>query len=210
MLKKIIIWCFLLGVFALVFAFACNWWVKRSVLGQQMDTIDELPARKVTLVLGTGKFTKSGYLNPYFTSRIIAAAQLYHSGKTEHFILSGDNGTKGYNEPEDMRAALIEKGVPASAITLDYAGFRTLDSVVRCQKIFQQEEITIVSQAFHNTRALFIANHYGLKAVAFAAKEVPYHRYKIWTRELLARTKAVLDLYVLRTQPKFLGEVVEI
>ncbi|MCB0642785.1 MAG: YdcF family protein [Phaeodactylibacter sp.] len=210
MLKKIILAFLLLGALTALLTFTCNWWVRRSASGQLYDQVEALPYNRVALVLGTGKHTRGGYLNPYFSTRIRAAAELYRAGKVEHFIVSGDNSRKGYNEPADMREALVDQGVPATAITLDYAGFRTLDSVVRCKEVFRQERFTIVSQPFHNIRALFIANHYGLETVAFAAAEVPSSRMKIWARELLARTKAVLDLYVLKTQPRYLGEEVEI
>jgi SanA protein len=105
-----------------------------------------------------------------------------------------------------MKKALIEKGIPDSAITLDYAGFRTLDSVVRCKWVFGQDDVIIVSQEFQNERALFIAEHFGINAVAFNAQDVP-SRYSIRTsiREYFARVKAVMDIYVLRTQPKFPG-----
>ena len=137
--------------------------------------------------------------------------QLYKAGKIKHIIASGDNRTKYHNEPMDMKKSLMARGVPKEAITLDYAGFRTLDSVVRCQKIFSQNDIIIVSQAFHNQRALFIADFYDIKAIGFNARYVPLRNdIKTPIREYLARIKAVLDLYVLKTQPKFLGKKVEV
>lgn len=136
-----------------------------------------------------------------------AAAKLYQAGKVRHFILSGDNHTETYDEPSDMKAALMARDIPESAITLDYAGFRTLDSVVRCNSVFDQKQVIIVSQEFHNLRAVFIARSKGMDAVAFNARGVS-RRYslKTWLREYLARTVAVLDVYVLGTQPHFLGE----
>ena len=123
----------------------------------------------------------------------------------------GDNGNRGYNEPEDMKQALLEKGVPEKAMTLDYAGFRTLDSVVRCKEVFQQTDFIIVSQAFHNHRALFIARQKGMAAVAFNARSVGgASGLKLNLREYLARTKAVLDLYFLKKNPRFLGEKIDI
>ena len=170
-----------------------------------------IPKNRVALVLGTGKRTGRGNINLYFKYRMEAAAKLYHAGKVQHLLLSGDNHTKGYDEPTEMRDYLIGLGVPASAITLDYAGFRTLDSVVRARKILGQTELTVVSQRFHNERALFLCKQNGIEAVAFNAKDVPraYHRYGP-VREALARTKAVLDVYVLGTDPEFLGEPVKI
>ena len=139
------------------------------------------------------------------------AATLYSMGKIDHFILSGDNSTKYYNEPLEMQKALVKKGVPESAITLDYAGLRTLDSVVRSKKIFGQDKITIITQPFHSYRALFISRYYNMDAVAMVADEPSLDgTFKVRLREYLARTKAVLDLYVFKTDPRFLGEKEEI
>jgi len=141
-----------------------------------------------------------------------AAEKLYNAGKVEYFIVSGDNRKKGYNEPEDMRADLIRRGVPADKIYLDYAGFRTLDSVIRCKEVFGQEDITIISQKFHNERATFLAKAKGIKNVhAFNARDVSrqYGRsaVKVKIREVGAKTYAVLDL-VFNKKPKYLGEKV--
>ncbi len=184
-----------------------NIWITKSSEAKMFDTVTQIPKNKVGLVLGTIKILPNGRLNYYFKYRIDAAAQLYHSGKVEYLLVSGDNRKRGYNEPEDMRAALIEKGVPASKIYLDYAGFRTLDSVVRCKEIFGQNKFTVVSQAFHNQRALFIGNKRGMDLVGFNAKNVS-QRYgrKTNIREVLAKTAAVLDLYFLNRMPKYLGE----
>ena len=99
-----------------------------------------------------------GSPNPFFEKRIETAAELYRIGKIDHFILSGDNRSMYYNEPMAMLKALLKKGVPASAITLDYAGLRTLDSIVRCKQIFGQNKIIIITQPFHSYRALFISS----------------------------------------------------
>ena len=147
----------------------------------------------------------------YFTYRILAAYELFKTGKVQILLLSGDNHVKGYDEPSDMKEALIHMGVPDSCIVVDYAGFRTLDSVVRCKEIFGEDSITIVSQEFHNQRALFIANKHGINAVAYNAKEVNRnYSFKTKFREYFARVKCVLDIYVLHSSPKFLGEKVKI
>jgi SanA protein len=168
---------------------------------------DSLDGHTVALVLGTSKKLSSGASNPFFENRIKAAAELFHKGKITHFILSGDNRTRNYNEPMEMRKSLIELGVPDSAITLDYAGLRTLDSIVRSKEIFGQEKITIITQSFHSYRALFISNYYNIDAVALVAKDSTTEAsFRVYIRECFARTKAVLDLYVLNTSPRHLGE----
>jgi SanA protein len=132
---------------------------------------------------------------------------LYNEGKIDQFLLSGDNRTRYYNEPLEMRKALIARGVPPSAITLDYAGLRTLDSVVRSKEIFGQHQLTIITQPFHSYRALFIGDYYGIEAVAMVADEPdPESTTGVRIREYFARVKAVLDLYVFKTRPRFLGE----
>jgi len=198
---------FLLGFSLLVgLIFLSNIWVIQSTYPQVYEEIDSVPENKVGLVLGTSPVLPNGQPNQYFKSRMAAAAQLFHTGKVDHLILSGDNGTKKYNEPEAMQKALLEVGIPANKLTLDYAGFRTLDSVVRCQKIFGQDSFTIISQKWHNHRALFIANSNGLRAVAYNAPKVINATKKATNREYLARVKAVLDVYILKKSPKFLGK----
>ena len=203
----------IMGLLFLVLAFAlfCNFWVTKAVAERVFEDISKLPRNDVALVLGTNPRVYKNIGNPYFEYRIEAAHALYSQGKVKHLILSGDNGDMSYNEPVAMQKALIKRGIPESAITLDYAGFRTLDSVVRCKEIFQQQKVTIVSQQFHNYRAVFIATAYAIDAVAFNASEpIGHEDSKTLMREYLARCKAVLDLYVLNKQPKYLGEKIDI
>ena len=136
------------------------------------------------------------------------AASLYHMGKITHIIVSGDNRTKFYNEPFEMKKALLKLGVPDSAITLDYAGLRTLDSIIRSKEIFGQDHITIITQPFHSYRAVFISQFYQMHAVALVAEEPSSEDYpaRVYFREYFARAKAILDLYILRTAPRHLGE----
>lgn len=192
-----------LGFAGAMVVLACNWWVVRTTEGQIYFEIHQLPANDVGLVLGTSKFVRTGKENLFFRYRMEATARLWKEGKVKYLILSGNNDSEYYNEPADMQRALIKLGVPASVMTLDYAGYRTFDSVVRCKDVFNQEKITIISQNFHNARALYIGNHEGIEAVAFAAQDVP-DGYSLRTliREYLARPYALLDVYVLRPQPE--------
>lgn len=186
-------------------------WISWQTQARLYNDVNAIPTKSVALVLGTTKTLTHNRINLYFKYRINAAVALYKAGKVQHFVLSGANPTKYYNEPKDMQEALIAAGVPSGRITLDYAGFRTLDSIVRAQHIFSLNDFIIVSQAFHNQRALFIADFYGIKAIGFNAQDVPL-RYglKVQVREVLARLRAILDLYIFRTQPKFLGEKITI
>jgi SanA protein len=203
-LKRIVLGGFLLFIAIL---FSCNIWIVKSTENKVFSDIQQLPDHRVALVLGTSHKSVGGGPNPFFKNRIAMAGMLYKLGKIDHFILSGDNRTMFYNEPIEMQKALIKEGVPASAITLDFAGLRTLDSVVRSQKVFGQNKITIITQSFHSYRALFISQYYGIDAVAMVAEDPDLERtFKVRIREYLARTKAVLDLYVFSTAPRFLGE----
>ena len=165
---------------------------------------DRLPEHECALVLGTARIVQGKYLNEYFQSRINAAVELYRKGKVRRIIVSGDNGRKSYNEPEDMKNELIRLGIPEKDILMDYAGFRTLDSVLRARNLFGYSQYVIVSQQFHCERAVFLARAHGMEPVGFAAREVsPRFRLKRYIREPLARFKAWLDIYILHTRPHF-------
>ncbi|GAB3324814.1 ElyC/SanA/YdcF family protein [Larkinella ripae] len=181
----------------------CNFWVVYSTRSQVYFDMDKLPSNEVGLVLGTSKSVKSGNENLFFRYRMEATARLWKVGKIKHIILSGNNDSEYYNEPSDMKKALLRLGVPEADMTLDYAGYRTFDSVVRCKQVFNQEKITIISQNFHNARALYIGNHQGMSAIAFAAQDIPSgYSFRTLIREYLARPLAVLDVYVVHPQPE--------
>jgi SanA protein len=186
---------------------AANLWVLGSTKNQIYKQVNTVPAGQVVaLVLGTSKQLPNGWDNHYFKCRIAAAADLYHAGKISHLLLSGDNSRPDYNEPADMRAALMEKGVPASAMTLDCAGMRTLDSVVRAREIFGLASYVIVTDDFHLPRALFLANHFGITAIGYESEPLEWGTSKkTRIREYFARVKLLLDVYLLGTEPKFLG-----
>jgi SanA protein len=191
---------------AITMILCANWWVIQSTEDKVLTDINLLKGRSVVLVLGTSNKLRNGSANPYFENRIKAAAELFREGKVSHFILSGDNRSIYYNEPIEMKKALMLLQVPDSAITLDYAGLRTLDSIVRSKEIFGQDKITIITQPFHSYRALFISQFYHIDAVALVAQEpVSEAPFKVYIREYLARTKAVLDLYIFKTGPRHLG-----
>ena len=169
------------------------------------EGIDAVPRRRAAVVLGCAKTLSNGLGNLYFTYRIRAAAKLYKTGKVDCLIVSGDNHVKSYDEPSDMKASLVKAGVPADRIVCDYAGFRTLDTVVRAKKVFGLDSFIIVSQPDHVRRAVFIARGFGCDAYGYEAEDVT-GRYSIKTtiREQFAKIAAVADV-VLRRSPKFLG-----
>jgi len=211
--RKILATSLILAFIGVAILFSLNFWVVQSARKWIFDDPAILPTNAVGVVLGTSNRLRGGQPNPFFNNRMEAAAELFKLGRVRHLLVSGDNRTPGYNEPEKMRQALIALGVPATAITLDYAGLRTLDSVVRAHEVFDQQQFTIISQENHLYRAVFIARYYHIEAVAFAAKPVPVRQgFRVALREMLARVKAVLDLYILDTRPRHLGdpEVIEL
>jgi len=207
--SKFIKWVMALAIVTLVALFCCYQKVASSAAAYMYTEVASVPYNKVALLLGTSKNTSTGNSNLYFKYRIDAAVELYKAGKIKYIIASGDNSRKEYSEPEDMKQALVERGIPDSVIFLDYAGFRTFDSIIRCKEIFGQDSFIIISQAFHNERAIYIARQNGLAAIGFNAEDVT-KRYGFRTklREVLARAKVMLDVHLLATKPKFGGEKV--
>lgn len=195
------------GLIALgVVVLLCNRWVINGSKDHIYTSWALLPVNDIGVVLGTSPYTRDGKPNPQFYGRIQAAVQLYQIGKVKHLIVSGANPDSTYNEPRQMWRELTEAGVPASAITMDFAGLRTLDSMARAAEVFGLSRCTVITQEYHASRAVFIGKRYGMKVVGYAASGADSGlSLRPNLREVFARVKAVLDLYVLRTRPKFLG-----
>ncbi len=193
----------LTAVLAIAWANIAASWAAR---GRTFDSVAATPSSEVGLVFGTSDRTK-GRENLYFKHRVEAAAALWHAGKIRTLILSGDNRAHDYNEPEKMKRALLKLGVPAQKIVCDYAGLRTLDSVVRAKKIFGLHSILFISQRFQNERAIYIAKAHGLEAIGHNARDVDARTgIKTRIREIGARVKMWLDVNILDTAPKHLGD----
>ncbi|GAD77113.1 SanA/YdcF family protein [Vibrio azureus] len=185
---------------------AIDRWIAKQAKDNIFTTYDAVPQYDVAVVLGTSKYIGKS-LNTYYTHRMNSAIDLFQQDKVKQFLLSGDNAHRSYNEPWTMKRDLLKAGVPEAQIHLDYAGFRTLDSIVRAKKIFASERFLIVTQRFHCERALFIANAYQIDAQCFAVAGPTNmkQQLRMRIRELMARVKAFLDLYIMDTQPRFLG-----
>ncbi|HLQ86517.1 MAG TPA: ElyC/SanA/YdcF family protein [Salinisphaeraceae bacterium] len=189
----------------LLFALAINAWLISTTRARIYDRMDLLDEAEVALVLGTSAYTRSGAPNRLFRHRMLAAAELYASGKVQQLLISGANPGY-YNEPQQMYKALRSYGVPHAAITLDFAGYSTFDSIVRSRRIFGLERYILVSQRYHDYRALFIARHNGVEAIAYVRPQEDLRQpFVTELREYLARIKAVLDLFILHPQPRYLG-----
>lgn len=203
----------LLWVFALFFiaAMTCDFVVTRAGAEKTFDKVVDVPHNRVGLLLGTNPKTSNGEVNPYYAARIAAAVALYEAGKVDRLLVSGANRSAHYNEPDAMKSDLLAAGVPDSVIYLDCAGFRTYDSLVRAKEVFGQDSITIISQKFHNERALYIANGCGMEAVAFNAGNYQneFWQIRMRLREYAARVRAIVDVEF-EEYPHFLGEKIEI
>jgi SanA protein len=182
-------------------------WASR---GRIFSDVKQVPVTRVGLVFGTTDRV-NGRENLYFRYRIEAATKLWKAGKLETLIVSGDNRSRYYNEPDKMKQALVERGIPAERIVCDFAGLRTLDSVVRAKEIFGADPILFISQRFQNERAIYLAKANGIQAYGYNAEDVETQAgLKTKLREVGARVKMWLDVNFLHTRPKHLGEKVEL
>jgi SanA protein len=209
--KRCRLWLAILAALGVGLIFGSEWRIGAVAEDRCVNEVNALPEMPVAVVLGTSARLADGRANMFFLPRMEAASALFKAGKVKALIVSGDNGTQGYDEPTEMKRVLVQMGVPEAKIVCDYAGFRTLDSVVRAKEVFGQQRVIFVSQRFHNARAIYLAQAYGIEAWGLNAADVPVAlSVKTFLREKLACVKAVLDVNVLGTQPKFLGEKVAV
>jgi SanA protein len=207
--KKFLLILLLIPCALVLTIYWCNRAIAHAADNKLYSDTRTIPFNKVGLLLGTSKLV-NGHDNPFYVYRIRAAADLLKAHKIKYLIISGDNGRSNYNEPASMRADLVAAGIDSSLIYLDYAGFRTFDSVVRLKQVFGQDSVTIISQQFHNERAIYIAQKEGMTAIGFNAADVSARQgSKTLLREKLARVKVFLDVWF-GTKPKFLGNKIAI
>ncbi len=211
LLKRIVLGLSVFIALSVAFTIYVNLHVENRTKKDIFTDTKTIPRNKVALLLGTNPINRSGTPNSYFTNRIKTAAKLYHAGKVDFIIASGDNHTRKYDEPTAMKKALMAQGIPESRIIPDYAGFRTLDSVVRAKEVFGCDSLTIISQADHDARALYLAKANGIHAIAMAAplRASRKVRVRLALREWLARDKMMLDI-LFGKKPHFLGERIPI
>ena len=198
---KICVWAIaVVTVVCLALMLICNQVVVNNAEGKVFSEIESIKYNKVGLLLGTtpqARITK--VKNYFFIYRLDAAEQLYRARKIEKILISGDeHSLDGINEPECMRDSLVARGIPAEDIYLDGKGYRTINSVINANKVFGLKSFTIISQEFHNERALYQAEHLGLDVEnlqAFNAKMPTSRRaYLTSIREYFSRVKMFIDL----------------
>lgn len=170
-----------------------------------LEEISKTEGKTNLLILGTSKMLKSRPgENAYFKYRIESGLKLWETGKINNIIISGDKETgSDYDETRDMRNDLIAGGVPDNVIKLDTAGFRTLDSILRLKYEFSFNQVVIVTEMFHLKRALFLGKLYGVSAWGFPDGGTP--TWGMVKRELGAKPKVLLDMFVFNTQPRLLS-----
>ena len=190
----------IVAVICIALMLMCNQIVVNNAEGKAFSEIDSIKYNKVGLLLGTtpqARLTK--VTNYFFIYRLDAAEELYRAGKIEKILISGDEDSlDGINEPECMRDSLVARGIPANAIILDGKGYRTINSIVNANKVFGLKSFTIISQEFHNERALYQAENLGLDVEniqAYNAKDPKSRRAYLTTiREYFARVKMFMDV----------------
>ena len=178
----------------------------RRIRGSCYSGAEQTPGNRVGLLLGCTRLLPGGNPNLYFSYRIEAAAALYHADKVEILLVSGASHRREVDEAQSMKEALIEQGVRGRDIVCDHDGYRTIDSVIRCQAVYGLDRVTIISQAFHNRRAIYIAEYFDIDAIGFDAQDVspPFGR-KVRFREYFARLRVMIDLHLLHTKPRIVG-----
>lgn len=207
--RTLILLALSLGIL-IVSVLAINRYISHSAEDRIFSSTETIPYHRVGLLLGVGKYTQSGGVNLYYKSRLQATIDLYQANKITEILISGDNGHIKHNEPVTFLNDLEAAGIPTAAIHLDYAGFRTRDSIIRAREIFGLEDFTIISQEFHNERAIYIATHENLDVVAYNAPAITgEYSWRTELREYFARVLAVYDV-IFNTPPKFSGEPIKI
>lgn len=191
--------CCVVGAILAVILF-CDGFVVGNASGRTYDNVEEIPHNKYGLLLGTVPVTPEGEHNYSYENRMIAAEELYKAGKIDTIIASGGISRKGtpfeIDEPQSMKDSLIARGVPAEKILLDYEGTRTLKSIQNAKNRYNLDCMTLISQKYHNERAMFLADRKGIATIGYNARQTPvlYKKIKNGGREYLARVKMFIDL----------------
>lgn len=203
LLKKL----FWVGFIFLLFIFLINFYIIYSSRSQVFYQTKDLPEYQTVLLLGA-KVYQNKYLSLVMQDRADTAIELYNLGKVKKILVSGDHSTKDYDEVNTIKNYLLRKGISEVDIFTDHAGLDTYDSIYRAKNIFEVESIIIVTQKFHLSRAIYLANSLEIKNIGIVADKRPSFLINS-IRELLARVKAFFDI-ILSSQPKFYGEKIPI
>ncbi len=210
-IKGIILTILIVLIVIVAIICTCNLLVVRNAFGRTYSNVDSIPHNRVGLLLATSPITPDGDRNFYFDNRIKAAAELYKAGKIDVIIASGGDYTysqkNGCDEPRAIRDSLIKYGVSPYRIELDYEGTRTSNSIAKLKVAYGVDSVTIISQKYHNERAIYLSDKYGIRAIGYNAKPSPIRRKRIKNsiRESFARPKMFLD-FILGVKPSIKEE----
>jgi len=198
-----------IGVIGIILFFSIIFYIDKYAAGFYYNSIGEIPKADAIIVLGA--FVYDGRPSPILLERLENALELYYAGKAPKIILSGDHGTKEYDEVNTMKDFMLENGVPREVLFLDHAGFNTYDSMYRAKEIFCVNSLLICTQEFHIGRSTYIARRLGIEAYGYPSnKWVSYYNRQYGFRERLAKIKAFVDIEIVRRKPRFLGEPIPI
>lgn len=189
----------ILGIFIIGLCL-CYALVSWNASGRTYDNVGDIPHNKYALLLATSPITPRGTHNFYFDNRIKATVDLYKAGKVDYIIASGGDYTKdhkfGCDEPAAIRDSLVIHGIPEDRIILDYDGTRTLNSIVKARQVYKLDSVTLISQKYHNERAIYLSDKNDIYAIGYNA--APSHirrtRIKNTFREIFARPKMFIDV----------------
>ena len=201
---RVLLYLALASLLLVSIPFVARWWTDREYRGR-IYTVESVPPRRVAIVFGAGIWP-DGQLTPILEDRVQTAVELYYQGKVQKLLMTGDSRFLDHDEPQRMYDHAVRKGVPGKDIVLDRAGLRTYDSCYRARVIFGVTEAILVTQAYHMDRALFTANHLGIRAIGVGADRRNYlYIRRYWWREMLATPLAYWEVLVSRPEPA-LGE----
>ena len=196
----------LLGI---VFVCLLNFLILKISRAHISDSVDELPQAQAVLIPGARVY-EDGRMSDILNDRVISALEVYHAGKADKILVSGDHGRTEYDEVNTVKNRLLAEGVPETDIFLDHAGFDTYDSLYRARDIFEADSLIVSTQEFHLPRAVYIGNSLGIETYGYIADKQPYlaaRRNEM--REFPARIKAFLNV-TFHSKPKYLGDAIPI
>ncbi|MCB1158853.1 MAG: YdcF family protein [Leptospiraceae bacterium] len=196
----IILFCLLLTSLVIDLSFEIHY-----LLIESSQKAEAMQPKTVAIVPGAAVY-RNKKPSSILRDRLQGALSLYQNNKVKKILLSGDNSSRSYNEIRPMLNFMIKNRVRKEDIFVDFAGFRTLDTLTRARKVYEIEDAIIVTQRFHQPRAAYIARKLGMEVSCLESDSGVYRdKKKNRLREFFARNLAWLDMNIIHTPPRFLG-----
>ena len=201
---RLILIFFAIGLIGLLTIYLINNRIQSQAVGKLQTSITQIPVEnppRIGIVLGA-KVWESGEPSNVLYDRVVTAVELYRAGRVKKILMSGDNPTETYDEPTAMKATAVKLGVPENDIILDFAGRRTYDTCFRAKEIFAVQKAIIVTQEFHQARALYLCNNLGVNSIGITADRRKYEGERYWAfREFFSRASAWFEINFLPFEP---------